>query len=156
METSIPESDNMLEIEALLTLRRALSAAERQELRRLLTGLTDLNLPKDRRLWNPNREIGAEGARVLAGALGGMTVRLATLDLERNFKGDEGARALAGALGRMPRLTMLHLGLNQIRAEGARALAGALRRMTGLVKLYLGHNKIEDEGACALAGVPAP
>jgi GTPase SAR1 family protein len=96
-------------------------------------------------------KIEAEGARALVGALGGM-VGLTSLGLGSNYILDEGPRALAEVLTGMAGLTSLELGINGIGAAGARALAGALDGMAGLTSLGLGGNWIEDEGARALAG----
>jgi hypothetical protein len=108
-----------------------------------MAGLTSLGLGDN---W-----IGDEGARALAGALGGMA-GLTSLGLGANRIGAEGAGALAGALGGMAGLTSLGLGANRIEDEGAQALAEALAGMAGLTSLWLGGNGIGDGGARTLAG----
>ncbi|CAE6966433.1 RANGAP1 [Symbiodinium natans] len=89
-------------------------------------------------LWQ-NDQLGAEGWRSLAEALGGLPKLAALgLDLRECKLGAEEAIALAGALGNLAELRELKLNLfdNQIGLQGCLALAGALRRLPALAKLY--------------------
>ena len=87
-----------------------------------------------------NFDIGAEGARKLAGLS-----KLSSLDVGYNSIGAEGARELAG----LSKLTSLDVGANSIGAEGARELAG----LSKLTSLDVRYNSIGAEGARELAGL---
>ena len=66
--------------------------------------------------------------------------------------GDAGAAKVAAALRRVPLLTTLVLGSNNITASGASMLAGALYNVPALTSLTIESNaRIGDEGAAALA-----
>ena len=84
--------------------------------------------------------IGAEGARELAGLS-----KLTSLDVRYNSIGAEGARELAG----LSKLTSLDVRYNSIGAEGARELAG----LSNLTALNVHNNSIGDQGARELAGL---
>ncbi|CAE6966405.1 Nlrc5 [Symbiodinium natans] len=104
-----------------------------------------------------NDQLGAEGWRSLAEALGGLP-KLAALELGLGHckLGAEEASALAGGLARLQELTQLKLGLyrnDQLGAEGWRSLAEALGGLPKLaaLELGLGHCKLGAEEAAALA-----
>jgi len=116
-------------------------------------------LPSLTKLFLTNNQIGADGARAVADALGlaALTardgLRLQELGLSENQMGDDGLRALAAAVGRAPlaQLEELWLTDNRVGDAGARALAdclsaGALPRLRNL---FLNHNQIGG-GAAAL------
>ncbi|EOD40575.1 hypothetical protein EMIHUDRAFT_222693 [Emiliania huxleyi CCMP1516] len=84
--------------------------------------------PRLEKLWLNYNQIGDEGCKALAAALGkeGAVPRLETLSLVGNKIGDEGCKALAAAIGKegtAPRLETLYLEGNQIGEEGCKALA---------------------------------
>ncbi|EOD27522.1 hypothetical protein EMIHUDRAFT_235752 [Emiliania huxleyi CCMP1516] len=115
--------------------------------------------PRLEKLYLRSNEIGDEGCKALAAALGkeGAAPRLEYLYLDGNKIGDEGCKALAAALGKegaAPRLEYLYLNGNQMGDEGCKALAAALGKEGAaprLEYLYLDGNKIGDEGCKALA-----
>jgi uncharacterized protein (TIGR02996 family) len=113
--------------------------------------LSELRLPKVRRLRLVGCFIGDVGAHVLAQSpcLG----RLTELALDSNDIGPSGVRALASSHS-LPALTTLSLDGNRIGPEGARALAGCPRLLSGHVLLSLNGGGIGDWGARALAAVP--
>jgi uncharacterized protein (TIGR02996 family) len=96
-----------------------------------------------------NRDLGAEGARLLAAGRG--LTRLRHLNLSRTALGDEGAQALAeGPL--LGRLESLDLSLNHLGPGGALALSRA-RQPTRLLMLDLVYNSaVGPQGRQALVG----
>ncbi|EOD15730.1 hypothetical protein EMIHUDRAFT_211351 [Emiliania huxleyi CCMP1516] len=82
--------------------------------------------PRLEELWLQQNQIGDEGCKALAAALGkeGAAPRLEKLYLEFNKIGDEGCMALAAALkeGAAPRLEKLSLFSNQIGEAGCKSL----------------------------------
>ena len=76
---------------------------------------------------------------------------LEVLELWGNNIGDEGAKALAGAIGASGSLATLDIGYNNIGDAGAKELAGAIGASGSLATLFLGNNKIGDAGATAIA-----
>ena len=95
-------------------------------------------------------QIGADGAKALAGALLNNS-SLQQLQLYGNDIGPEGAEALAKALKCNSALKELNLYYNNIGAEGAKAFAEALRHNSSLQQVNFSCNDIGAEGAKALA-----
>ena len=99
----------------------------------------------------------AEAAQLAEVLASGAAPRLEKLNLSRNEIGEEGCKALAAALGKegaAPRLEKLELAFNKIGDEGCKALAAALGKEGAaprLKELWLQSNEIGDEGCKALA-----
>jgi Ran GTPase-activating protein (RanGAP) involved in mRNA processing and transport len=100
--------------------------------------------------FNNNNNIGAEGAKALAGALK-LNSALQTINLGCNRIGDEGANAIAEAIKVNSALQKIHLGRNSIGAEGAKAVAEAIKVNSTLQEINLDSNCIGAEGAKAVA-----
>jgi hypothetical protein len=105
---------------------------------------------RDERDDEPPLARGSEEA--VLGRCGGALARVTALDLGGKKLGAEGARAVAGALGGMTAMTQLDLGGNELGSDGARALAGALGGMTAMTQLDLGGNELGSYGGARALG----
>jgi uncharacterized protein (TIGR02996 family) len=107
----------------------------------LLAQLTGLELASN--------HLGPQGVATLVSSP--YLAQLTQLDLSDTGLADEGATVLAAS--RLPSLTALDLGMNQIRAAGAEVLARS-PVLSNLDRLGLFENAVGDQGARALAAAP--
>ena len=98
-----------------------------------------------------NEFLGPSEARVLAGLLRQKSMRLTSLNLDRNQILSEGVRALAEALHTNTGLTDLKINDNGTDGEAAPALAKMLTMNTTLRELNVGGNRLGKEGGGLIA-----
>ena len=128
------------------------------ELRRLLTVLPHNNIESlNLNSWSHSgggvgggKQIGSDGAAILAEYLRDELSDIVDLSLTHNNIGDVGATHLATALRDNPPLLALNLSYNNIEDEGAIHLAEALTVNSTLTALNLGYNRIGNEGVLRL------
>ncbi len=94
--------------------------------------------------------IGEEGAKYFADAIGTGTCSLRTLDLSRNKIGDVGLVALARALPKS-KLDTLLVDTNLITHEGVETLCMALHESPSMLNLSIGGNRLNDETVTLIA-----
>jgi len=87
------------------------------------------------------RYVGADGAKVLAKALG-KNSSVTYIDLGDNGIGDDGVKAIAEALKKNSSVTTIRASYNNIGADGAKAIAEALAENSSVTKIRLYDNNI--------------
>ena len=96
-------------------------------------------------------QFGADGAALLAAAVGSATSHITELDLASNNVGTEGAISIAKGLVTSPTLTILSLEGNDIGSDCADAVKQALAANKRLERLVMRSNKLGTVGATAIA-----